>query len=361
MRNFDGKVRLVAMLSIALALPAIAGAQQVRPSRLAVDTATALDDTVDRDGTRTTGATADAIVSLGLGRRFEAVAWPIVQRVAATGATSADLWIATLRYQRSDGRTTMRIDGGLLASPVGLANFTVRRPHLNPTIGQPASLFLTLPSPEGRGPRPGLMGAIYPLGGQVSLSGRRWDARAAIIDSSPLRRRGVFANPKPPRFANVVIGGGVTPLVGLHIGSSVTRGGWLRAGESPTSPADRDATVVSVESEYELGYTKLAAEWVRSSMDTSSGTRVGSGWFAQVQHILAPRWFVAGRVERIEAPLVLPTGVQMQRLTGVEEVVGFRLTPEVTVRGGHRARQTFGQATTVHQFSMSLVWWRRWI
>jgi hypothetical protein len=361
MTHLDVKVRLaVTALSMVLALPASTMAQQVRPSRLAVDTATAFDDTIDRGGARTTGATADAIVSVGLGRHFEAVAWPIVQRVAATGVSSADLWIATVRYQRS-GRATMRIDGGLLASPVGLANFTVRRPHLNPTIGQPASLFLSLPSPEGPGPRPGLMGAIYPLGGQFSLSGRRWDARAAIIDTSPLRRRGVFSNPKPPRFTNVVLGGGVTPLVGLHVGASVTRGGWLRAGESPTSLVDRDATVVSVESEYEVGYTKVAAEWVRSSMDTSAGMRVGSGWFTQVQRILAPRWFVAARIERIEAPLVLPTGVQMQRLTGTEEVIGFRLTPEVTVRGGHRARQAFGQATTTHQFSMSLVWWRRWI
>ena len=38
----------------------------------------------------------------------------------------------------------------------------------------------------------------------------------AIIDTSPLRARRIFAQSNPPRFANVVVGGGITPIVELH-------------------------------------------------------------------------------------------------------------------------------------------------
>jgi hypothetical protein len=334
--------------------------QQARPSRLAIDTAAGIDHSVDGSGNHTTGVMVDAIVSVGLGRGFEAVVWPIAQRVGSTGAESADIWIATLRYQRT-GPIGIRIEGGLLGSPVGLANLTVRRPHLNPTIGQPASLFSPLPTVESRGPRGNLLGAVYPFGGQVTVSGARWDARAAIIDTSPLRRRGIFVDPKPPRFTNVVVGGGVTPFVGFRVGASMTHGGWMRADESPTNTVERDAIVFTVESELSFAYTKLAGEWVRDSIETSGATRVATGWFAQGQQVLAPRWFVAGRVERIVSPFVLPTTVQTQRLTSFEEVLGFRLTPEITVRAGHRARRGFDRPEFDQQYSVSLVWWRRWI
>jgi hypothetical protein len=346
--------------AIVLAAPTLVLAQQARASRLAVDSAAAIDHSVDGSGNHTTGIMVDAIVSVALGRGFEAVAWPIAQRIASTGSESADIWIATLRYERA-GSVGVRIDGGLLGSPVGLANLTVRRPHLNPTISQPASLFSQLPTLEARGPRGNLLGAVYPFGGQVTVSGAQWDARAAVIDTSPLRRRGIFVDPKPPRFTNVVVGGGVTPYIGFRIGASVTHGGWMRAGESPTNTVGRDATVYTVESELSFAHTKLAGEWARDSIDTSTATRVVSGWFVQGQQTLAPRWFVAGRAERIASPFVTPISVEVQRLITFEEVLGYRLTPEITVRAGHRARQGFGRPAFDHQYAVALVWWKRWI
>jgi hypothetical protein len=354
--------RPVVLLALAFAsvAPLAASAQEARPSRVAIDTAAAVDDSVDANGRHLTGLWVDAVVSVGLGKGFEAVAWPIAQRVANTGVRSADLWIATLRYERP-GPIGVRVDGGLLGSPVGLANLSVRRPHLNPTIAQPAALFTALPALEPGGPRPNLLGAIYPFGGQVSVSGTRWDARAAVIDTSPLRRRGIFVDPKPPRFANLVLGGGVTPFVGFRVGASMTRGGWMRAGESPTTPTTRNATIVTVESELSFAYSKVAGEWVRDAIETSSGTRVATGWFVQGQQTLAPRWFVAGRVERLESPLVSLASSQAQRMTTVEETLGYRVTQDLTVRAGHRARRGFGRPDYGHQFSMSLVWWKRWI
>ena len=155
--------------------------------------------------------------------------------------------------------------------------------------------------------------------------------------------------------------------VGFRVGASVARGGWARAGESPAVTADRDATVVTVESEFSFAFTKLAAEWVRDTIETSTGTHVASGWFVQGQQTLAPRWFVAARVERIVSPIVLPTLVADYDFSNTEEVLGFRLTPELTVRGGHRARRNFGLPGRVgrpgftHLVEVSLVWWKRWI
>jgi hypothetical protein len=53
--------------------------------------------------------------------------------------------------------------------------------------------------------------------------------------------------------------------------------------------------------------------------------------------------------------------VAEQQLTNTEEVLGFRLTPELTLRGGHRARRGFGRPGFDHQVEVSLVWWKRWI
>lgn len=346
------------LIAAVLMLPRPAPGQQARPSVLAIDTAAALDQTADFHGNVLIGLSADAVVSIGR-PGLEAIIWPIAQRLTS-GQWNRDIWIASVRYQRP-GPVGLRIDGGLIPSPVGLANVTVRRPHLNPTIAQPSSLFSALPTIEPRGPRPTLLGAVYPLGTQVTVSGATWDARAAVVDTSPLRRRRIFSRTNPPRFTNVVVGGGVTPVVGLRVGASVTRGGWLRAGETPAVTADRHATVVTIESEFSFAYTRLAGEWVRDSIDTTLGTRVAEGWFVQGHQTLAPRWFAAGRVERISSPLVLATGIAEQRLAGVEEVLGYRITPELTLRLGHRARRGFGRPGYDHQASVSLVWWRRWM
>ena len=135
----------------------------------------------------------------------------------------------------------------------------------------------------------------------------------------------------------------------------------MRAGEGPNVTADLDATVITVESEFSIAYTKLAGEWVRDRIDTSTGEHTANGWFVQGQQTLAPRWFVAGRVERMSSPLVTSLLVVRQRLVGFEEVVGFRVTPELTLRLGHRARRGFGRAGYDQQAELSLVWWKRWL
>ena len=335
-----------------------AAAQQAAPLPVALDTVAAIDESVDQRGNFVTGVTLDSVLSVALGSGFEALTRPTAQRLPS-GEWNRQVWVAAVRYSRP-GPIALRVDAGLIPSPVGLANMTLR-PHQIPTIFQPSSLFLPLPPPELRAPRTTVLGVLYPYGVNVTVSTGLWDARAAVIDTSPLRTRRIFAQTNPPRFANVVIGGGVTPLVGLRLGASVTRGGWLRADEQPLAPVDRDATIVTAEGEYSIGYTKVSGEWVRDVLETAAGDYAASGWWVQGQQTLTPRWFAAGRLEHIDAPAIAPAGGRLdQAFTAIEETVGYRISPGLTLRAGHRARKGFGRPEFDHQFAISAVWWRRW-
>jgi hypothetical protein len=342
-----------------LALTAPADAQQAEPSRIAIDTVAALDESLDTNGNFATGVVLDAVVSADLGGGFEAIVRPFVQRLGS-GEWNRQVWIATIRYERR-GDIGLRIDAGLIPSPVGLANLMLR-PHNNPTIALPSSLFSSLPPFQLQGSRTTVLGVLYPYGVNTTISGAQWDARVSVIDTSPLRSRRIFARANPPRFTNVVVGAGVTPIVGLRVGASVTRGGWQRAGESPIVTADHDATIVTVETDFSVRYTRIMAEWIRDTLETSTGTVVASSWFAQAQQTLTPRWFAAARLERISSPAITPLSTLVdQNLSGTEAVIGYRLTPEITLRGGHRARRGFGRSGFDHQAEVSVVWWKRWM
>lgn len=333
-------------------------AQQAQPSVLAIDSSALISDTFNEGGTRTTGVIVDAFVSAKLGRGFEVMARPFVQQLAS-GEWNRQVWLAALRFEHR-GTVGLRVDAGLIPPPVGLANLTLR-PHLNATVAQPSSLFLSLPAVEPRSPRLTLLGAVYPYGVSATVSGLHWDARAAVIDASPLRPRRVFAQQNPPAFQNVVAGGGITPLVGFRVGASVTRGGWLRAGEILGIEGTQAATVWTVESEFTYRHTKLSAEWVRDALELGASTRHATGWFAQGQQVLGPRWYLAGRYERVLAQRLTMPSTAGGRFTGVEETVGYRISPELTVRAGHRARRAFGRVGFAHDASLALVWWRRWL
>ena len=351
--------RLTAVAWLAAVLwAAPATAQRLSPPAwLALDTSANVDRTVDANGASTGGAIFDAYVAARVVRGVELVARPWTQR-QANGEWNNQVWLAAVRYEHK-GPVGVRVEGGLITSPVGLANLSLR-PQLNPTISQPSSLFQGLPAPEPLSPRITLLGAIYPLGISTTVSGTHWDVRGAVIDTSPVRARRTFGA-NPPRFANVVVGGGVTPFVGLRIGGSVTHGPWRAADEVPFSPSDRLATVVTVEGELAFRYTKLTGEWTRDTLETNQGDAVESGWYLQGQQTLTPRWFAAGRVERLDGPpLPAPPAGPRQTFSGTEATAGFRVSPEITLRASYRARRLFSRDDYQHQALASVVWARRW-
>ena len=343
------------MLELLTAAPA--AAQQATPSMLSVDSAASVDWTADANGNQVTGVFLDSLVRGDFGGNVQAIVRPQIQRLANTGEWNRQIWVAEMRYERP-GPIAVRVEGGYIPSPIGLANLTLR-PHVNPTIAQPAELFTSIPSLEIRGPRVNLLSGIYPLGAQATVSSAHWDTRVAVIDTSPLRLRRTFGATNP-RFTNVVIGGGVTPFVGFRVGASFTHGGWLRAGESPAITADRDANLVTVETELSFRHTSLAGEWVHDALNTSLGTRNATGWYVQGAQTLSPRWFVAGRVENIAT--TLPVGLALeQNFDSNEETLGYRVTPEITLRVSHRMRQPFGGQRWDHLGAVSIVWYRRWM
>jgi hypothetical protein len=351
-------------MMVLLLTAAPAAAQQARPSVLAIDSVAEADVTTDNNGNETKGVFLDSLIVADFGKNVAAVLRPQVQRLAGTGEWNNQIWVAELRYERQ-GPIAVRAEGGYIPSPVGLANLTLR-PQLNPTIGLPAELFTSIPSLEVRGPRINLLSGIYPLGAQGTVSATHWDARVAIMDTSPLRLRRVFANPdpplfggNPPRFTNVVFGGGITPFVGFRIGATVTRGGWLKAGES-ASLVDRRATLVDIETELSFRHTSLAGEWVHDALDTTLGTRSASGWYVQGAQNLTPRLFVAARYDSISTILPLTTDPTLD-FRNTEQTLGYRLTPELTLRASHRMRQAFGRTTWDHFEAVSIVWYRRWM
>jgi hypothetical protein len=350
---------------VVLLVAAPAAAQRAKPSALSIDSVAEADLTTDGNGNQTKGVFLDSLVVADFGRNVQAMVRPQIQRLAGTGEWNRQIWVAEIRYERP-GRVAFRAEGGYIPSPVGLANLTLR-PHMNPTIALPAELFTSIPSLEVRGPRVNLLSGIYPLGAQATVSATHWDTRVAVIDTSPLRLRRVFgmAYPplfagNPPRFTNFVIGGGVTPFVGFRVGASLTHGGWLRAGESPTITTDRDANLVDVETELSFRHTSLAGEWVHDVLDTSLGTRSASGWYVQGAQTLSPHWFVAGRVDTIQTTLPVAAALE-QNFKSAEQTLGYRLTPEITLRASHRMRQPFGRTTWDHLEAVSIVWYRRWM
>jgi hypothetical protein len=348
------------LIAAPLAAQRTSAGQQATPSALALDTVAATDVTVDADGNAFSGVTLDAVASLALGGGFEAILRPSVQRLN-TREWNRQIWIGAVRYQRG-GVIGLRLDAGLIPSPVGLANLMLR-PQLNPTTSLPSALFTPLPVNELGAPRANLLGAVYGYGASATVSGAHWDVRTAVIDTSPVRTRRTFArtNQNPPRFPTLVAGGGVTPIVGVRVGASVTRTGWQKAGESPLALADRGATVITIESDVSFRYTRLMGEWVGDWLETAAGHTVASGWWLQGQQTLTPRLFAAARVERIDAPSVTGAGRVDQVLASVEETLGVRVTPELTLRISHRARRGFGRPGYDNQLGISAVWWRRWL
>lgn len=351
------RVRLAPWILV-LFVAAPAAAQQARPAVLSIDSAASVDFTADADGNQVTGVFLDSLVTGDFGKNIQAMVRPQIQRLANSGEWNRQIWVAEMRYERP-GPVAFRVEGGYIPSPVGLANLALR-PHMNPTIALPAELFTSIPSLEIRGPRINLLSGIYPLGVQATVSATHWDTRAAVIDTSPLRLRRVFGSANPPRFTNVVVGGGITPFVGFRVGASLTHGGWLRAGESPTITTDRDATLVTIETELSFRHTSLAGEWVHDALQTSLGTRTASGFYVQGAQTLAPHWFVAGRVDRIQTTLPLGTALE-QEFNSAEQTLGYRLSPEITLRASHRMRQLFGRSDWDHLGAVSIVWYRRWM
>ena len=123
--------------------------------------------------------------------------------------------------------------------------------------------------------------------------------------------------------------------------------------------------MVGAEAEYSFGYTVLRGEMLRTAFETSgpgSDDAIAYEWFVQGMQTLTPRWFVAARHEGTSAPpsrTATSTGPRTD-LGIVEATVGYRVTPDVTLRASYYARHPYGASDWDRQFATAIVWARRW-
>jgi hypothetical protein len=258
---------VLSFLTVILVSGAASAGQLARSSPVAADTAASFDQTRTFNGGDATGVIADAEMSVGLGGGFEGMLRPWAMR-QASGEWNKQIWIAASGTKRP-GPIGLRVDAGLIPSPVGLSNLMLR-PQLNPTVSLPASLFQPLPATEVGGPRATLLGAVYAFGANGTVSGDHWDARVAVIDyvaaahPAHLRRHEstAFQQRGGRRWRDPV-----RRPARRRLGDA-----WrLAASQRESRPVteNRDATIVTIESEFSFRYTKLLGEWVRDTMETS--------------------------------------------------------------------------------------------
>jgi hypothetical protein len=278
-----------------------------------------------------------------------------------TPAWETELYGAGVRYERP-GPIGLRVEAGQIVSPVGLG-LADALPSINPTILRHLAYAIPMPAFDRTVPRVTPIANAYPLGGVVTLSTDLWDARAAIVNSAPTRNW-VVSRPNNPRQTPVFeAGGGVTPMIGLRFGTSFAHGQYATASESTIpAPGGRLMTMVSGEAEYAFRYTKLSGEFVRTSFDTSTENAVAYEWFVQGMQTLSARWFVAARQEGVSAPPLRTATTVGQRtdFQMTEATVGYRLNPEIVLRGSYVLRQSYNSNAWDHQVGASVVWARRW-
>lgn len=346
-------IRIAALLACAVTVwPSTTAAQT---SRFALDAVAAVDGDAGSSVSRKPTAWLDLFGAARIAGGLEVRARPIVSRRSFDGTWQTQMYELALRYERP-GAIGVRVDGGVFPSPIGLS-ILENRPNRNPVISQHSTLYLPIPRYEPGTPTTFLMAAAYPLGANVTVSGAKWDARAAVIDSSPIRGRPFIGSNRPPRMTNVVAGVGVTPRIGLRLGAAVASGDYAAQSEvRDQARGDRRASVVQVEGEWAFRYTRIASEWIWTTRQlASSDARVYGGWIEGTQ-TLSPRVFVATRYDEQWTEWSVTGNLDRREpYRRVESAIGYRVTPEITLRGSYLTRKGYVVSFWDDQFLASIV------
>lgn len=347
-----------AALVLLLVASAASGAR-AQTGRVAIDALAATDASIGSDVTRKQGVFLDLFAAVRVGRGFDVIARPLVTRRAFDGRWQKQMYQLGVRYERP-GAIGFRFDAGQMPSPIGLA-LLENRPDLNPVVSQHSAYYLPLPRFDPEIPRSFLVAAAYPLGALATVSARRWDARAAVLDSSPVRGRPFFGANKPPRLLNTVFGFGVTPHIGVRLGAAVASGAYASVDEvQDDRRGDRDALMLQLEGEWSFRHTRIAGELVRSRFETARADAIARGGWIEISQTLTPRLFVAGRADGQQFRYQRVSGAfERQRYDRYEAIAGYRITPDLTVRAGYMVRKGYVVFHWDDQLVWSVVWQRK--
>ena len=349
----DMRGRVVCGLVVSMLLvPAMDAAAQLGGSSntraVMIDTVVGVQDYFAEARSWETQTIIDTFATVEMAPRLQASFRPLVWR-RANGQWTGAIDHASVRYEFNRG-ANWRIEAGKFPSPVGLG-MTENRANVNDgVLWCHRPYYGRLPPLAAGGPRHALVAATYPIGVQVNASGDRWDARAAVLDRSPVQPASDTSE-----HTNAMVGAGISPRQGLRIGAA---GAWGRSGSAESSDP---YTLLNIEGEYAFGYTKFSGEWTRDAFDTQVGRRVASGWTLQGRQTLTPRVFIHTRFSTMKVPptealATLPS----PRSWSADSTVGYLLSPEVTLRLGHAALKGWSSTEVDHQVGLSIIWSRRW-
>lgn len=333
---------------------------RAQTSRFALDTVVAVDGDAGSHVVRKATAWFDLFGAVRLTEGLDLRVRPVVFRRSFDGEWRGQMYELALRYERP-GEVGYRIEAGQIPSPIGLSMLE-NRPNLNPVVSQHSTLYLPVPRFEDGTPTNYLLAASYPLGAQVTVSGKKWDARAAVTDGSPVRGRLFFGANKPPRMANLIFGAGVTPHIGVRFGASMARGGYAASREvRDPSRGDRVASLAQVEGEWSFGHTRIAGEYLWTEREMAVGAARAHGGWAEITQAIRPRVFVATRYDdqRTLWTSLADHTPRLEIYRRLEATVGFRLSPELTLRGSYLGRKGYVVGFWDDQVLASIVFARK--
>jgi hypothetical protein len=263
---------------------------------------------------------------------------------------------ASIQYEFTKG-SHWRIEAGRFPSPIGLGMME-NRPTINPgVIWWHRPYYMPLPVQGSDVPLVSLISAVYPEGVEVMTSTDRWDARAAFVDRAPVD----FWQTRPgvSRAANGIVGAGVTPWQGFRVGVGSA---WGQFADATAARPALGHTMTNVEAEYAIWFTKLSGEWTESRFEAPGGDRLAHGWTAQVQQTITPRLFAHSRASSLRAPFATSssaTRTTTRAFRSIDTTVGYRVTPDLTLRLAYSTVQGFGRPAYDSQLGVSLMWAKR--
>ena len=229
-----------------------------------------------------------------------------------------------IRYSRS---RAVVIDVGRILGPIG--GFGARRfSNRNPLIG----------APDGYSTQ-------YPHGAQLSGAFRMFDYRVAVVSLPTIHED---YTPEPSAAWRPAAGVGVTPIVGVRLGATYTRGPYLNRGLTPAQLDQHDwrdyhQRIAAAELSVSAGYGELVAEGAVSSYDVPGRSRPveGTTYYVEGKYTLHPRLYAAVRLGRNDYPFIQPVSPTfwVARKTDFhdeEAGIGLRVSPSTIAKLSYR-------------------------
>jgi hypothetical protein len=248
---------------------------------------------------------------------------------------------ATLNYSRVSQRGSVLLRAGQMSSAFG--SFLLRYDDLdNPLVGLP----------PGYGYYYAPVALLGVAGAQVDVTRGRVDGRLQFASSSPANPRSIFAG---DQYGNWAGGGGYTIRQGLRVGVSGYRGPYLDRHYAFFTPGEANpntlpAHAMGIDADWARGHTHVWAELQRFVMPyTAIPTFRESTAYADLKHVLGPRWFVAGRYGYTSTSA---TGIAHS----IETAVAFRPNRLQLVKAGYQ-EQLHSSPTQPddHRFAIQLI------